>query len=215
MNIRWIGSRVLWGGLLIVGGVLFLLQNLEVIHFADVIWAVVFAIVGIFVLSFFFADRNNWWALIPGIILLDLALLIALDAFFPSFGDTLGGAIFLGGIGLSFWLIYFLRRDFWWAVIPGGALFTLAAVVIVSSLGYDVESGGVFFIGLGLTFGVLALLPAPGGRLSWAWIPAAILVGMGILILGAAANLAVYVWPAVLILLGLFLIYRTLRPRRL
>ena len=40
-----------------------------------------------------------------------------------GFGDKLGawgGALFLGSIGLAFWVIYFVRRDFWWAVIPGG-----------------------------------------------------------------------------------------------
>ena len=36
--------------------------------------------------------------------------------------------MFLGTIGLSFWVIYLTRRDFWWAVIPGGALMTLALV---------------------------------------------------------------------------------------
>jgi hypothetical protein len=215
MNNRWIQSSILWGGLLVVGGILFLLQNLGVIHFAGVIWSVLFAILGIFVISFFFADRNQWWALIPGFFLFDLALLIALNAFFPDFGDTLGGVLFLAGMGLSFLIIYLFRRDFWWAVLPTGVLFTLAAVVIVSNSGSDFQTGGVFFLGLGLTFGVLALLPVPGGRMGWAWIPAALLVVMGILITGTAANLAVLVLPAVIILLGIYLIYRTLRPRQM
>jgi hypothetical protein len=204
---------VLWGGVLIAAGILFLLQNLGVIQFADVIWSAVFGLVGVFVLSFFFADRNNWWALIPGITLLDLGLLILLNTFIPNFEDTLGGALFLGGIGLSFWLIYLLRRDFWWAIIPGGALFTLAGVVVVATLGFEMESGGVFFLGLGLTFALLALVPTPEGRLGWAWIPGGILLVMGLLLIGAAANLMVFIWPAALILVGLFLIYRTLRSR--
>ncbi len=142
MNIRWVGSQTLWGGLLVAAGVLFLLQNLGVIQFAEIIWSVLFVIVGVFVLSFFLNDRNNWWALIPSIVLFDLAALIALGALFPGFSDTLGGALFLGGIGVSFWLIYLLRRDFWWAIIPGGVLCTLAVVVVTSSLGYDLLSGG-------------------------------------------------------------------------
>ncbi len=215
MNVRWLGSRVLWGGLLIAAGILFLLENLGVIQFADIFWAILMGLGGVFFLSVFLADRNNWWALIPGIILFDLALLVALDAIFPQFAGSVGGALFLAGIGLSFWVIYLIRRDHWWAIIPGGALFTLAAVVIASSLGYETESGGVLFLGLGLTFGLVALAPtSEGGRMTWAWIPAAALVVIGVLVFGAAANLINYLWPAVLILLGLFLVYRTLSGRR-
>jgi hypothetical protein len=214
VNIRWLNSRALWGGLLVAAGILFLLQNLGVIQFADIIWAILLALGGIFFLTFFITDRNNWWALIPGILLLDLALMVALDTFFPTFAGTTGGALFLGGIGLSFLLIYLIRREFWWALIPAGALFTLAAVVVVSSLGYEVESGGVLFLGLGLTFGLLAVLPTPEGRLTWAWIPGLVLLVMGLLVISAAANLINYLWPAALILGGLILVYRTLLTKR-
>jgi hypothetical protein len=214
MNVRWFGSRVLWGGLLIAAGILFLLQNLNVIRFAEIIWSILFALGGIFMLSFFIADRNNWWALIPSIVLFNLGLMVALDTIFPRFSDTVGGALFLGGIGLSFWLIYLIRREFWWAIIPGGALFTLAAVVVAASLGYEAESGGVLFLGLGLTFGLLAVLPTPEGRLTWAWIPGLALLIMGVMVIGAAANLINFLWPAALIVVGIFLVYRTLFARR-
>src|SRR3990172_12585155 len=104
MNIRWFGSRILWGGLLLLAGILFLLQNLGVIQFADIIWSVLFAIVGVFILSFYIYDRNHWWAFIPGLTMLSLALLMGLNILAPGFEDTLGGALFLGGIGLSFWI---------------------------------------------------------------------------------------------------------------
>jgi hypothetical protein len=125
----------------------------------------------------------------------------------------LGGALFLGGIALAFWMIYLVNPDHWWAVIPGGALFTLALVAGLSSVLEGVEMGGVFFLGLGLTFALLALLPAPGERLNWAIIPAIVLLAMGALITAAAAQLIDYVWPSVLILGGLYLIYRIFRSR--
>ena len=182
---------------MIVAGVLFLLQSLGVIQFADIIWGILLGLAGVFILSFYFADRKNWWAFIPGIILLVLAVVIVLATFFPGFGGTMIGALFLGGIGMSFFIIYLVRRDFWWEIIPAGALFTLAAVVVVSALGYELASGGVFFFGLGLTFALLAFVRTPGGRLTWAWIPALVLIVLGLLALGAATNLINYLWPVI------------------
>ena len=75
------------------------------------------------------------------------------------------------------------------------------------------ETGGVFFLGLGLTFAVVALLPTSAGRMAWAWIPAGVLALMGLLLMAAAGNLIGYLWPLVIILAGGFLILRTLLGR--
>jgi ABC-type phosphate transport system auxiliary subunit len=47
----------------------------------------------------------------------------------------------------------------------------------------------------------------------WAWIPAAILGLMGLLILIAAEELINYIWPSALIFAGLLLIGRSLRRK--
>jgi hypothetical protein len=73
--------------------------------------------------------------------------------------------------------------------------------------------GGVFFFGLGLTFALLAILPTPEGRLTWAIIPAIVLLVMGALITAAAAQLINYLWPVALVLGGLYLLYRVIRSR--
>ena len=33
-----------------------------------------------------------------------------------------GGALFLGCIGIAFWVIYLADRARWWGIIPGGVL---------------------------------------------------------------------------------------------
>ncbi len=206
--------RVVGGILLIAAGVLFLLQNLGVLAVGIYLWPLLFGAGGAVFLYVFLTNRANWWAVIPGFVLLSLAAVIALDQFAPQVEETWGGAIFLGGIGLAFWVVYFVKREHWWAIIPGGVLLTIALVAGLSSVLEDIEMGGVFFLGLGLTFALLSFLPTPEGRMKWALIPAAVLLVMGLLITAAATAVLNYLWPAVLILAGLYLIFRTFASRQ-
>ena len=211
--LKWLESRVLWGVILIVGGVAFLLQNLGYFQFGSIFWAILLALAGFFFLTIFFTSRANWWSLIPGFTLLSVAFLIVAEAFLPRLGDVWGGSIVLGGIATSFLAIYLVDRKNWWAIIPSGVLYTLAVVAGIDNFYSGVGSGGIFFIGLGLTFAVLALLPVAEGKLRWAWIPAGILFAMGVLIFAAAERFIGYLWPLALILVGGYFIYMTLRRK--
>ncbi|MFO7741923.1 MAG: hypothetical protein R6X31_06380 [Anaerolineae bacterium] len=211
---RKLESRILWGVLLIAVGILFLLQSLGLIRFAAVIWPVLIGVASLaFLFVFFSAPQANWWAAIPGFVLLGVSGVVALDQLAPQVGETWGGSLFLGGIALAFWVIYLFNPAQWWAVIPGGVLVTLALVAGLSPFLEGVETGGVFFLGLGLTFALLALLPTPEGRLTWSIIPAIVLLIVGALVTAAAAELINYVWPALLILGGLYLLVRAFGSR--
>ena len=121
------------GLLLILLGLLFGLQNFGIIESAMVwLWVVFFGAGGLGFLYVFLTNREQWWAIIPACSLGGLAVLIALSMLFPRFGGVFGRTLFLGAVGLSFWIIYFLKRDYWWAVIPGGVLFTLALLPLLS-----------------------------------------------------------------------------------
>ncbi|MBC8262828.1 MAG: hypothetical protein H8E47_01705 [Anaerolineales bacterium] len=196
--------------LLIVVGILLLLQNLGIlVGVVALIWSLIFGAGGLIFLYVFLTDRTHyWWAVIPGFALLGLAALIALDEFFPRVGEAVGGMIFLGGIGLAFWVIYFIKREHWWAVIPGGVMFTVALVAGLDAVFEGAETGGVLFLGLGLTFGLLSLLSTPHGRMKWALIPAAVLLVMGLLITAATTGILEYLWAIALILVGLYLLLR-------
>lgn len=207
-------SRILWGILLVAGGILFLLDSLGIVAVASVLWPLIFGVASLVFLAIFATGpQDNWWAAIPGFVLLGLTGTVALDQLAPEVGDTWGGSVFLGGLAVAFWAVYLVNRQNWWAVIPGGVLLTLAVVAGLSEFMEGVEMGGVFFFGLGLTFALLGLLPTSEGRLTWALIPAVVLLVMGALITAAAAELINYVWPAVLVLGGLYLLYRAFGSR--
>lgn len=202
--------NALWGLLLIGLGVLYLLQNFGVLRGLDFIWPLLFAVAGLAFLFVFFTNRAHWWALIPGFTLLGLAATAGSQMLLSDFPGEWSGAIFLGAIGLSFWAVYLARRDNWWAIIPGGVLLTLATVAGVSDNLPGVETGGVFFLGLAITFALVFLVT----RMRWALIPAAALAVMGVLLIIGFENLINFIWPIALILAGLFLIIRVLRPAK-
>ncbi len=202
-------------GVLLVGvGALLLLQNLLVIHFAwGLIWAFLFAVSGILFLTVYLRDREHWWSLIPGLTLLAIGGLIGLEGIVPGGIGDWGGSIVLGGISLAFWGVYYARRDFWWVLIPAGTLLTLAVAVGFSSLLEGDLFVGVFFLGMALTFAAVYFVPRPEGRMSWALIPAGVMAVMGMIFLATATSLFGYLWPALIILGGLFLLFRTYRKR--
>lgn len=211
---RILNSPITWGLALVGAGVLFLLQNLGVLGpFDNIGWTILFGLAGLLFLGAFVGDAGRWWALIPGMTLLGLAALIGLGDIAPSLAERLGGPLFLGAIGLSFWLIYLTHREHWWAVIPGGVLVTLAAVAAVPDGVSGLATGGLFFLGVALTFGLLYVLPTPHGRMDWAVYPAAASLALGVLVLIGAGGVMGYLWPAVLIAVGLLLVARAMRAR--
>jgi hypothetical protein len=207
-------GRAIAGLLLLAIGVLLLLQNLGVPSvLSSVLLAIFFGLAGVAFLALFLTSADNWWAAIPGFALLSLGTLIGMQSVDPRLGSQWGGSLFLGGIGLGFWAVYAARRENWWAIIPGGVLLTLA-VVAGEGRGAGREVGGIFFLGLGLTFGLVYLLPNPAGRMSWALIPALVLLVLGISITAAAPEVFGGLWPLLLILAGLYLLYRSRRLPR-
>ena len=205
---KTLGSRLFWGIILILGGILFLLENLNVITFSGIIFAFVFAVVGLAFTYEFLSNRDHWWAIIPGLVLLSIGAIIAVNNLFPTFGELVSGALILGGIGLAFLVVYIVRPAFWWAIIPAGTMLTLAAITILGQLINGEAVGGVFFLGLAFTFAILAYIPTPQGKMRWPLIPAAVLLILGIVIVSASSDLFKYVWPVLLILGGLYLFFR-------
>lgn len=203
--------RIIGGILLIAAGVLLLLQELDILTIGDLIWPILFGAGSLIFLYVFLSDRAQWWALIPGCTLLGLAGLMLWEELTPEPAGAWGAMFFLGSIGLSFLLIYLNNREFWWAIIPAGTLFTVALVASLSSVLEGVAIASVLFLGLALTFTVLYLVRTPQGRMKWALIPAAVLLVIGLGMLARSELVLQYLWPLVLIGVGLYFLWRALR----
>jgi hypothetical protein len=197
----------LWIGVLMVfGGVLIILENLNIISdVGDIFWGVIWGLVGAFFLWMLLRDRNNWWAAFPAFTLLGLAF----SSFLPNSLEAYDGLVFFAGISLGFLWVYVTDTTRWWAIIPAGVMLTLGSLsALEDATGMD--NGGFLFLGLGLTFILVAILP--GGRArSWAFIPGVLLLVFGSILGTPAVGFLEYVWPAALILLGGYFVLRFFR----
>lgn len=201
--------RLVLGVLLIAAGGLFLLQNLGIIpEAASLFWSIAFFVGGVGFLYVLYTDRSQWWAVIPGFTLIGVSGVIALSEL--GFGNA-GAAFILAMIGFSFWIIFSLNREYWWAIIPGGVLSSVALLVLVEPLLTDEGPVGLMFLGFAGTFLAVRFLADTTAEMRWAYIPAAIFGVMGVLFLVAAISLFEYVFPAAILLAGLYLVWRALR----
>jgi hypothetical protein len=194
-----IDPSIVVGLVLVLAGSLFALQTMGILtDVGDVFWGALFLAAGAIFLFVFFT--GSWWGVIPGCVLAGIGVLILLP---PSL-EMFGGAVFLGSIGLAFWLVYFTARvERWWALIPAGVLTTLAVVSFMPEFVSGEATGGIFFLGLALTFLIVALF----ARMRWAYYPAAALGVIGVLASLAAGDVTNYIWAVILIAAGGYLVY--------
>ena len=211
-------GNTIWGILLILGGLLFLARSTNLLgSWADSLWSMMgtaaLALGSLAFLIVFLSDlRGSWWAAIPGFTLFGLFITTVAENF-GSLAEAVSGGFFLASIGLGFLAVYLVNRDEWWPLIPFGVMTTLGVVATTDELATrwemtNFDSAPIFFIGLGLTFLLIALLNLRNKSMRWAYIPAAALLILGLLIGSSLENLANYIWPLALIIGGIILLLR-------
>ena len=209
MEVRKFDPRLWLGILLVFGGLLALLDAMGVIANAGgIFWGLIFAAGGALFLYMLLNDRENWWAAFPAFTLFGLAA----QSILPESLSNFDGLVFFAGISLGFWWVYFTGTERWWAIIPAGVLLTLGATSAIDNLLGGDSGGGLFFLGLGLTFILVAILPGGSSR-QWAYIPGVLLLVFGALIGTPARGLSEYLWPAILIVLGGYFVVRFFMSR--
>lgn len=200
--------RLIIGGLLVFGGVLSLLEAMGVIRNAGgIFWGIIWGAVALYFLYLLAVDKaRNWWAAFPGFTLAGMAA----AALLPASLEPFEGLAFFAGLSLAFLWVFFTNTHRWWAIIPGGVLLTLGVVSVLDELS-NMDTSGVFLVGLGFTFALVAVLPG-GSQRTWAFFPAVALIILGTFLVPSLALFS-YIGPAVLILLGVYFIFRFFKPQ--
>lgn len=206
-----------WGIVLIGFGVMLLLQSIGLIRSLEgVLGSVTLAAAGLLLVSLWFNSDKRWWVILPATVLLTLALSVAAEEhLLPHFFDRYAGEIFAVFAGLAFIAIFWRYPNRWWAIFPGGGLLSIGAAVIAEEMrilrpfiGPDGESG-IFFFGMGLTFGLLYFKGRTvegERRAKWAVYPMLALMVLGTMIIVASSQLTGFVAAAALIVAGVYLL---------
>ena len=212
-------NNLIWGVLLSLAGIGLLLFNLDVfVRFEPYVQYGAAALLGLLALLFvggYLSARDNWWRLIPGWTLIALAAMIYLTTL-PALDQRITASMLFVGQAIAFLHIYLLdRADRWWAIIPGGFMLMLGGTIALSSITESPSVLGTFlFIGLGAVFFLLYLL-GQRWQLWWALVPGSVLVLLGLFLFSVGLgqeNLPLRLWPVLLPLLGVWLIWRATRP---
>ncbi len=168
-------------------------------------------LVGIIFLTIYFS-RKYTWSLITGMVVVVVGVTSVVDDLFQTKID-LAGFTFLVGLGIVFLILYYSKRIMGF-VFPGFILLAIGMYTLLSSV-YHGETSWIFFFLLGLSFyGIyLAEFMKRGSR--WPLIPGTILIGFAALlyltfnnvIKASVWNIISYVWPALLIIIGIKIIF--------
>ena len=156
--------------------------------------------------------RQNYWAVIPATIFAVLTVTALIGN--RATGELLGGlAAFV--VAAPFFFVYFTQEKQWWAIMPAGILssigLTALLVALDPALEYSNVKGALISLGFAATFGMLYLRRS---TINTAWAKYPTIVFGFIALLALVDNTRIDGGPLVLIVLGLLLLYSSVRPRR-
>jgi hypothetical protein len=211
-------SRRIIGSLIILTGILALLVNTNVLYGLDELLGGILLLIGaLFFFHLYYKDRSKWWPLLPGSVLAVWGIGVIFGNYVPIAADLIGAA-FMYTIFAVFAFIFTRDRGSWWAIIPAGICFTLGTVVLIDSFNLlDSElNGGIFFLGMGLTFLYLWSMRGDVANVSWAIWPAGILLALALMIYVKDADWLRddFIFPFIIILIGVMIIVIGVRKKK-
>jgi hypothetical protein len=199
---------IVWGGLLIFFGVVALVET-----YTDLtawVWVAILAAAGLGVFGVYLTDRSQRGLLIPAYVLWAVAGLVALITLNILRDESIATYV-LAAIALPFLAAFLRDRSRWGLLIPAYVL--LAVGVMVGLLGEGVLSDllipAYVMFAIAIPFFVVY---ARDPKQWWPLIPGGIMavIGLSFLIAEAAVQ---YVGPAVLVLVGVWILVRQFTRR--
>jgi hypothetical protein len=117
---------MIWGGLLVIFGVMGLLD----LYFDLTvwIWAGALGFSGVSVLLVYFSEPSEKWVLIPAYVLLSIAVLLA-GIELNLLADSVIATFVLVVIALPFLYVFYQDRRSWWALIPAYVLLSIGLML--------------------------------------------------------------------------------------
>ena len=199
---------LVWGGLLIFFGVVALVEA-----YTDLtawVWVAILAAAGLGVFGVYLTDRFQWGLLIPAYVLWAVALMVALIELNVLRDESVATYV-LAAIALPF-LVAFLRdRSRWGLLIPAYVLLAVGVMVVLIERGVlsDLLIPSYVLFTIAIPFFVVY---ARNPKQWWPLIPGGILAVIGLSFLVAEAAVQ-YVGPAVLVLVGVWILARVFTRR--
>jgi hypothetical protein len=203
MKSRTIRQSAVWGGVLILVGLLLLVD--QFVELSAWVWILMLAVAGLGALGLYLTDRSDWAMLLATYVLWAIALLVALVTSDILRDEAIAFYVLLA-IALPFLAVFVRDRVQWWALIPAYVLFAVAVMIGLIGLGVldDLLVPAYVLLAIALPFFVIY---ARNRKQWWPLIPGGILaiIGLSFLIAGAAVE---YIGPFVLVLVGLAILVR-------
>lgn len=157
--------------------------------------------------------RTRTWALLVAYITAVLGVAPAMASSGPLVEYY--GAVFLFAVAVPFFVVYLRSQEKWWAIIPASVLTVLSAITLLATAGWikGVDQGGyvgaLLAGGLAVGFAVIWLRHAK----AWAKIVTMILGALTVASVLFAAHMDV-LWPVAIVLVGIYLLFTSIRANR-
>lgn len=213
-------THFLSGIFLILLGVLFLLRTMGYVWLDEeyTVSAVFFSAGVVLLLAYFVFQKKIWTLILGGLgVFIGAAITIDESRVLP---DESIGAIFFLITGLIFLDALRKSKRNWWALIPGGFCFIIAAHILLDMNWWlpDEYHGVIFFGGMGLIFGIIYLLKDATLNLDWAKYPSIVsfvFAGLVMFTVDFRDVFSRFIFPLILILVGTLILLKSLRKQEL
>jgi hypothetical protein len=194
---------IVWGGFLILFGVLGLVEvYTDLTAWA---WVAILAAAGLGIFGIYLTERSDWGLLIPAYVMEAIATLVALIEL-DALRDEFIATFVLTAIALPFLVGYWRNREQWGLLIPAYVLLAVGVMVGLLERGIlnDLLVPAYVMFAIAIPFFVVY---GRNPQQWWALIPGGIMAVIGLSFLIAEATIG-YVVPIVLILAGIWILVR-------